>query len=121
MKEMHIEWLGPFPNKRIIENQVSEESGIYCLMIPAEHNKVQFTYVGKAKNLRERLLQHLSDSEQNNCIKSKLKKTFWFDIAIVKNESERKGIEKYIFDLLQPQCNEYSPEDVEPIKVNLAH
>jgi len=119
---MIIEWSGI--NSNYSEDEVKKyvpiESGVYLLWEKlAESNKWLCFYVGKTKGLEKRLLEHLSDNEDNDCIKKKVaEKVCGFEYAKVANQNERDGIEKFLYDHYNPSCN---VQDLggKPIEVNL--
>ena len=77
-------------------------------------------YVGQAINIKTRLLQHLSGNEENECINEHVEQyECRFVYAMVSKKENRDGIEKYLFEQYNTECNEISPPDVDPIIVNL--
>ena len=72
-----------------------------------------------ASDLEDRLLDHLSDSEENECIKTKVARFICgYEYAEVAKQSDRDGIEKFLYDHYPPECNQVDPGGT-PIKVNL--
>ena len=117
---MQVEWF-PFHNlnEENIKRYVTTDSGIYLLWVKLKNNKWRCCYVGKAENLERRLLEHLSYNENNECIKSKIQYyTSGYEYAKVSKQSDRDGIEKFLYDCYKPECNEIDPGDY-PIPVNL--
>lgn len=106
------------------ENQVRKyvprAAGIYLLWVKlTESNKWKCFYVGQASNLEQRLLDHLSESEENECIKTKVSiKVCGFEYTEVSTQNERDGIEKFLYDKYNPKCNQIDPGGT-PIVVNL--
>lgn len=122
MTKMQITWSGFYSNytESTVKNNVPEKAGIYLLWVKLTNGKWRCFYVGQADNLKTRLLQHLSDNEKNECIKTKVSKyTCGFEFALVGKQTDRDGIEKYLYDYYKPECNKISPPDVDPIEVNL--
>jgi excinuclease UvrABC nuclease subunit len=117
---MEIEW--SVQHNHTTENVQSyapESSGVYILLVRKESGKCKRYYIGQAKNLKERLLDHLAATEENECIKNKVKdKVVGFRFAKVGRQSERDGIEKFLYDKIDPKCNKEDPGG-EPIVVNL--
>lgn len=102
-----------------VKKHVTEKAGVYLLWFKLETGKWKCFYVGKADNLRARLLDHLLDDEENECIKNRVTKHICgFEYAKVPKESDRKGIEKFLYDHYSPGCNQTDPGG-EPIYVNL--
>ena len=79
--------------------------GVYRLSYEKEKKKYIF-YVGQSNNLQRRLLEHLSDSEPDDCIKGYLGKyTCYFRFIEVKDEEERSKLEQEQIEEYNPDCN----------------
>ena len=94
------------------------EPGVYVLSMQGQDGGWNRFYVGKADNLESRLLGHLGDHEPNPCIKRNVKNTCgfrWIDITM---EYERSGVEKYLYDVMKPECNAADPGG-NPLKIPL--
>lgn len=117
MKIIWSEFKSPY-NERVVRNEVPEKSGIYLLYVNYKSGKWECFYVGKAEDLHSRLLDHLSGSESNKCIKENVKYLCGFYYALVSREEDRKGIEKYLYNYFKPECNQNDPGGF-PIEVNL--
>ena len=57
-----------------IQSYVPTSAGVYLLWVQLKNENWRCYYVGKANDLKQRLLDHLSDNEPNDCIKEKVKK-----------------------------------------------
>ncbi len=76
-------------------------------------------YVGQAANLENRLCDHLSDDEENECLRKNVKDYICgFEYAKIGRQTDRDGVEKYLYDHYRPECNEVDPGG-KPIAVNL--
>jgi len=109
---MEINWSSfhSFYSEEEIEKYVPNEAGIYLLWVQLQSGKWRCFYVGKTKNLKERLLQHLSYSEENQCLKDKVSKYICgFEYVEVPSQSHRDGIEKYLYNHYSPDCNQVDP------------
>lgn len=119
---MQLTWSGfytPYSESNV-NNYVPEKAGVYLLWVKLHNGKWTCFYVGQAENLKTRLLQHLSSSEKNDCIKTHVSTyTCGFEFALVGRQADRDGIEKFLYDYYKPECNNISPPDVESIEVNL--
>lgn len=75
--------------------------------------------MGKASNLRERAKQHWSDKEENEGLKKHIKCNYImkFSSAEVGKESDRDGIEAYLYLKYKPIYNDQKPQ-ADPIPVN---
>lgn len=117
---MQVEW-STFHNlnEENIKKYVTTDSGIYLLWVKLKNNKWRCYYVGKAENLERRLLEHLSYNENNKCIKNNIQNhTSGYEYAKISKQSDRDGIEKFLYDYYKPECNEIDPGGY-PIPVNL--
>lgn len=95
-------------NARVIpENR----SGVYRLMTRKQGSEEYLViYVGKSRDLKERLLQHLSDGEENACLREKVSKlTVWYRIAYAAFEEDRQDAEHTMYHKFNPGCNEVEP------------
>jgi excinuclease UvrABC nuclease subunit len=102
-----------------IKKYVPAESGIYLLWVKLINGNWRCFYVGQADNLEDRLLQHLSSGEPNECIKKKVSGYICgFEYAEVSKQSDRDGVEKYLYDHYSPECNQVDPGGT-AIEVNL--
>ncbi len=78
--------------------------GVYRLYESREMNTP--FYVGKSDNLERRLLEHLSPSEPDECIKRYLRRdTCCFDYAKVDLEFEMDRVEEEQIARFNPECN----------------
>lgn len=102
-----------------VKRYVPKEGGVYLLWVKLKSGKWRCFYVGKANNLEERLLGHLSSVEENDCLREKVSKyVCGFEYAKVAYQDSRDGIEKFLYDYYQPECNQVDPGG-KPIEVNL--
>lgn len=122
MAKKQIEWSG-FRNSFTeddIKRNVDEKAGVYLFWVKLKNEKWRCFYVGQANNLKTRLMQHLSDSEANECITTNVSKyVCGYEYTFVGRQIDRDGIEKYLYDYYNPECNKISPPEVVPIEVNL--
>jgi len=92
---------------------------VYLLYVKLKSDNWRCYYVGQAKDLEKRLLEHLSSDEPNSCVKNHvMKHTNQYQYAKVPKQNDREGIERYLYDELSPECNEMTPSGT-PIPVNL--
>ena len=115
---MNVAWSRPDLFTEDSLSPVPSIGGIYILCKEAQGKTVPY-YVGKAEDLSERLHQHLSPQEENNCIKQLVAShVAVFTYAAVPLESDRAAIEKFLYDQYKPECNQQDPGGT-PIAVNL--
>jgi len=102
----------------IVKN-VPESAGVYLLWVQLKDEKWKCYYVGKAENLQARLLEHCSANEENDCIKNNVQNHIsGYEFAKISKQSDRDGIEKFLYDQYKTECNKQDPGG-EPISVNL--
>jgi excinuclease UvrABC nuclease subunit len=102
-----------------VKTYVPTDAGVYLLWVKLKNDKWRCFYAGQANNLETRLLEHLGDSEENECIKTNVSKYICgFEYATVSLQKDRDGIEKFLYDHYGPECNVNDPGGT-PISVNL--
>jgi len=102
-----------------VQRFVPNSAGVYLLWVRLKNEKWRCYYVGQCVNLEDRLLEHLSASEPNSCIKNNVQKYIsGFEYAKVERKRDRDGIEKFLYDYYSLECNKKDPGGV-PISVNL--
>ncbi|OGK16583.1 hypothetical protein A2774_03145 [Candidatus Roizmanbacteria bacterium RIFCSPHIGHO2_01_FULL_39_12c] len=108
-------------NEETINAIESGLPGVYRLSYKSLQDGSYYVfYVGRAEDLKQRLLAHLSPTEENVCIKNYLEQfDCYFRYAIVENEKVRGAAEKQMFKQYQPVCNISEPDGPEDIQVNL--
>jgi excinuclease UvrABC nuclease subunit len=92
-----------------VQKVVPTDTGVYVLWVSYKNKKWVCSYVGKADNLEDRLLGHLSNDEENECIKENVKYRSGFHWIEITTKSERSGVEKYLYDNMRPECNQNDP------------
>ena len=118
---MKVTWLSFFTlnTEEKVKSKATESAGVYLLWVKLKNEKWRCFYAGQAKNIKQRLLDHLSDSEENECIKEKVSKyVCGFEYAIISKQDDRDGAEKYLYDHYKPKCNKVDPGG-KPIEINL--
>lgn len=102
-----------------VNTYVPTDAGVYLLWVKLKNGKWRCFYVGQARDLERRLLDHLSDDEENPCLKKHVAEyKCGFEYAEVPLQKDRDGIEKYLYDHYGPECNQIDPGG-NPITVNL--
>ncbi len=106
-------------DKGSIEKLPDNLPGVYRLSYKADDGNYYVFYVGKAEDLKVRLLQHLS-SEKNVCIKNYLDtKSCFFRYAKITESYIRDAAERQMYKHFEPTCNDKEPEGRDDVKVNL--
>ena len=118
---INVDW-NPKPyhfNEDQVKAVVPEKEGIYQL---SNHSEGVF-YVGQSDNLQRRLLEHLSDKEENTCIKKKLKDyESYLRLALLEDKKERLCAESFMYYHFKKEkecvCNDKEPSEL-PCEINL--
>lgn len=88
-----------------VETYVPSLGGVYRLIYHSG-DKYYVFYVGESNDLNRRLLQHLSSSEPDPCIRKHLRNyTCYFRYTKVSTQKEREGIEDQQIREYTPTCN----------------
>lgn len=89
---------------------VPEKAGVYLIRLHLINGKTRYVYVGQAKDLRSRLLDHLRGNEPNACLKEHVSKHrlsyTWVELP---RQEDRDREEKSKYDEYNPECNRISP------------
>ena len=96
-----------------VSKNASEKEGVYRLsQLNSKNREYEVFYVGRAENIKERLLEHLSQDEENDCIKNKVAKgNNKFKFALIPLEEDRKNAEHTLYHHYnKPSCNKVEPE-----------
>ncbi len=113
-KRFHAEY-----TEEKVKRYVPSNAGIYLLCVKLKNGTWRCFYVGQTNRLDHRLLEHLSDLEENDCIRKRVgRKVCGFRCAVVGRQPDRDAIEKYLYDRYKPVCNQEDPGGT-PIVVNL--
>lgn len=117
---MNITWSSFYVlNNDNIREYVPTSAGVYLFWVKLKNDKWHCFYVGQTNDLETRFIQHLSSSEQNECLKTNISKYICgFEYAKVSKQDDRNGIEKFLYDHYSPECNESDPGGI-PIEVNI--
>lgn len=93
-------------NQSVISTQ-SQKAGVYRLSYKSADGSFYVFYVGNATtSLRDSLLWHISENEENVCIKTTIKNLeCYFKISEVSGEEDRLNIVKTMGDHFKPKCN----------------
>ena len=118
---INVDW-NPKPyhfNEDQVKGVVPEKEGIYQL---SNHTEGVF-YVGQSDNLQRRLLEHLSDKEENTCIKKKLNYEVYVRFALLEDKKERLRAESFMYYQFKKEkectCNDKEPSE-NPYEINLS-
>lgn len=98
--------------------------GVYRLSFKSTdstNNTVYYVfYVGKSNDIKKRMLEHLSESEENEGIRNYVKQNkCFFKYAQISEEYIRCAAEKQMYFHFEPSWNKVIPEGRDDVKVNL--
>jgi len=100
-----------------VDNYAPGYAGVYKLLYLVA-NRPRLFYIGQTENIRKALLNHLSDTEPNACIRRNFGyQTCYFQFAGVASQIEREGAERALYDHYKPPCNTLPPKG-EPCDIN---
>jgi len=105
-----ITWSNFIPYTQGTSANVPDAPGVYEFWVGLKGEGKRRIYVGKADNLSERYLHHLSDEEENECLKNNLKKYVWYyRYAIIKIKADREDAELGLYRKYKYECNIVEP------------
>lgn len=92
-------------NSTDVNRYAPSNGGVYRL-IYKRTEKFYVFYVGQSNDLKRRLLEHLSPSEPDTCIKRHLRDyTCYFRFIEIASQSERDKVERQQIQEYKPSCN----------------
>jgi len=121
---VEVTWSKRIPYLNANIKNVNEEGGVYKLIRKTDDGGFVVFYVGMTTKLRKRLCDHISDDEDNTCIKNKLKNhSCYFRYAFIGKQETRECAEAFLYKEYDiegngPPCNKKKPE-AEPCEINL--
>lgn len=104
-------------------DSIPEKQGIYVIACSCKNGKNVVVYVGQSNDLRRRAKEHWSDDEQNEELKSAIKKyktCFTYSYAALDFAKDLDGVERYLYDYYEPQFTDRTP-NADPIEVVLSN
>lgn len=122
MAKIQVVWSKLSPLTKSAIDKISNVSGVYRLSKKNEDGKFYVFYVGSAENIKEKLLYHLSEKEDNIQLKQYLSREgdFAFKYAEVKDKDIREGIEKQLYKHYLPELNNGEPKSTLEIEANIS-
>ncbi len=103
-----------------VKKLLSGIGGVYRLSYKSSDGNYYVFYVGQAEDIKERLIQHLSANEMNECIKNYLKtEDCFFRYAKITRQSLRDATERKAYREYGPKCNYQEPSGELDVDVNL--
>lgn len=107
-KSLRVVWISWYDYDWNTVQRVAPASGeVYALAVKLTDGNLRVFYVGQTDNLGRRLMEHLSDSEPNECIRNKVKKfQCMFRFAVVESAIDRDKVERALYSKFRPGCND---------------
>ena len=94
--------------------------GVYRFSYLHENGNYYVCYVGQSKDIKKRLLEHLSDAEPNTRLKTYLKsERCFFRYAQITKQYVCDAVERQAYKYYQPSCNQAEPSGRDDVKGNL--
>jgi len=124
MTNVQVTWSERIPYLNANVKNVKEDGGVYKLIRKTTDGGFGVFYIGMTTKLRTRLDDHLSDNEDNDCIKKKLKNSScYFRYAYISKQETRECAEAFLYKKYEvdgngPPCNKKKPE-ADPCEINL--
>jgi excinuclease UvrABC nuclease subunit len=107
-------------NEPLIKELKDGIPGVYRLSYKAAEDNYYVFYVGQADDIKQRLLQHISSYETNECIKDHFRtKECFFRYAKIIKDYIRDATERKVYKEYGPKCNYQEPQGRLDINVNL--
>ena len=107
-QKLHLSWHGYYPYSiQNIVDYVPSTAGVYELSVQLKNGNLRVFYVGQARDLRNRLYEHLQVNESNDCVRENVKKYIChFKFAFLTTLIERDGAERALYFYYNPECND---------------
>ncbi|OGD85917.1 hypothetical protein A3B51_01595 [Candidatus Curtissbacteria bacterium RIFCSPLOWO2_01_FULL_41_18] len=107
MSCQNLNWSGNIKYLASNADKVPESGGLYkVLRNDGVDGKLTRLYVGKAANLRNQFNFHLSDNEENECIRENVRnKECYFQYALQAGEDNRHAAENHLLETGKYECN----------------
>lgn len=107
-------------NEDSIKSLLDNLSGVYRFSYYKEDDKNYYVfYVGQSKDIKKRFLEHLSENEENVCIRNFLTEKCFFRYAKITKDYIRNAAERQMYKHYVPLCNSVEPEGRDDVRVNL--
>jgi len=87
------------------------KAGVYEYYVKIkDSNNMRYQYVGRATNLQDRFNKHLSDDEENECLKELIEKYIWYyRYALISKQADREDAELGLYNKHNYECNKITP------------
>lgn len=112
---MELNWKGRYSyDETTVKKNVMNKSGNYMILVKQKNENYRPVYVGKTVDLEQRLLEHLSNSESNPCLKKHVKEhILGMRYCYVYSETDRQNVEYSLYKNYSHECNQNKPDGKE--------
>ena len=103
-------------------DRIPEKAGIYILSTSQKENyEYEVKYVGQASDLKARINEHFSRNEKNKELKAHIDEQYIMKVnySEVDSQSDREGMELYMYNLYEPPYNHKVPPGQVVVKCTL--
>ena len=105
-------WSQYIPYNEVNAEKVPANAGVYEISVRLQNGLARGFYTGQANNLQRRYSEHLSENENNKCIKEYLGKFNCFSRYIeIFQQSERDRIEENLLAHGNYECNQQQKQN----------
>ena len=123
MEKLDLVWHGIIGLTLDKVNQLTENiKGVYRLSYRHEDTNIYVFFVGESKDIKKSLIEHLSQDENNLCVKNHINlKECYFKYTSLNEDIQKDLVYKQICKFYQPGCNNnkvIASEDIININVN---
>lgn len=103
----NLRWSSNIRYISVNSGRIPENGGVYkVLRDDGEEGKLARVYVGKAIDLRAQYTRHLSDYEENTCLRRNLNnEECYFKYALLSGEENRQNAETHLLNTGKYECN----------------
>lgn len=110
-----------YERKRSGIDNIPNKSGVYIIATKQKiDNRYAVNYVGQSITLKDRINEHFSENETNEELKKHLAKEYTTNIYFARVGNEKlNGIEKYLYQALEPKQNINDPPGESVIECNI--
>jgi hypothetical protein len=121
MSKIHIDWSKLIPLTEDSISKLDNNGGVYRISKKADDGKFYVFFVGSAENVKEKLLSHISDTEENLRLKNYINQggDLSFRWAPISERNIQSAIEKQMYNLYLPSCNLEEPRSLLDVEANL--
>lgn len=117
---MKLTWSKLLPLNEAVVSSQSQNSGVYRLSYKSADGSYYVFYVGDAQSsLKESLTGHISEGEENVCVKTTKKNLeCYFRVAEISGVQDRTNIVRTMIEHFKPKCNTPQTTEGKFVEIN---